>query len=57
MEWNDIVDWPPRERDGYVRTEVNTVVNAFHLAAIEKMAGTRCCCRRRGRCSVLQRTR
>jgi hypothetical protein len=37
-DWNDIVDWPPCERDGYVRTEVNTVVNAFHLAAIEKMA-------------------
>jgi hypothetical protein len=36
--WNDIVDWPPRERDGYVRSEVNTVVNAFHVAAIEKMA-------------------
>lgn len=36
--WNDIVDWPPSERDGYVRTEVNTVVNAFHLAAVEKMA-------------------
>lgn len=38
MSWNDIVDWPPSERDGFVRTEVNTVVNAFHLAAIEKMA-------------------
>ncbi|WP_146450361.1 family 78 glycoside hydrolase catalytic domain [Bythopirellula polymerisocia] len=37
-EWNDIVDWPPPERDGYVRTEVNTVINAFHFAAIEKMA-------------------
>ncbi len=35
---NDIVDWPPVERDGYVRSEVNTVVNAFHIAAIEKMA-------------------
>jgi len=38
IEWNDIVDWPPSERDGYVRTEINTVVNAFHLAAIKKMA-------------------
>jgi len=38
VNWNDIIDWPPSERDGYVRTEVNTVVNAFHLAAIEKMA-------------------
>lgn len=38
MDWNDIVDWPPVERDGYVRSEVNTVVNAFHYAAITKMA-------------------
>ncbi len=38
IDWNDIVDWPPSERDNYVRSEVNTVVNAFHLAAIEKMA-------------------
>lgn len=36
--WNDIVDWPDGERDGYQRTEVNTVVNAFHIAAIMKMA-------------------
>lgn len=34
----DIVDWPQGERDGYVFTEVNTVVNAFHLAAVRKMA-------------------
>lgn len=38
VEWNDLVDWPPSERDGYVRSEVNTVVNAFHLAAIRQMA-------------------
>lgn len=38
ISWNDIVDWPQSERDGYVRTEVNTVVNAFHLAAVKKMA-------------------
>lgn len=38
IAWNDIVDWPPSERDGFVRTEVNTVVNAFHLAAVEQMA-------------------
>jgi hypothetical protein len=38
MGWNDIVDWPPSERDGYVRGEINTVVNAFHVAAIDKMA-------------------
>ncbi|MFC7335641.1 alpha-L-rhamnosidase C-terminal domain-containing protein [Haloferula chungangensis] len=34
----DIVDWPTTERDGYVFTERNTVVNAFHLAAIQRMA-------------------
>lgn len=33
----DIVDWPPHERDGYVFTSVNTVVNAFHLRALENM--------------------
>lgn len=35
---HDIVDWPPGERDGYVRSPLNTVVNAFHLAAVEQMA-------------------
>jgi alpha-L-rhamnosidase len=35
---DDIVDWPMGERDGYVFTEINTVVNAFHLAALERMA-------------------
>ena len=38
ISWDDIVDWPPCERDEYVRTELNTVVNAFHLAAVEQMA-------------------
>jgi len=33
----DIVDWPIRERDGYIFTSVNTVVNAFHLRALEDM--------------------
>ena len=33
----DIVDWPQTERDGYVFTSVNTVVNAFHLRALEEM--------------------
>ncbi len=33
----DIVDWPKTERDGYVFKEVNTVVNAFHLAAVVRM--------------------
>ncbi|WP_052362295.1 alpha-L-rhamnosidase C-terminal domain-containing protein [Geminisphaera colitermitum] len=35
---NDIVDWPPGERDGYVFTPVNTVVNAFHLRALALMS-------------------
>jgi alpha-L-rhamnosidase len=34
----DIVDWPEHERDGYVFTSVNTVVNAFHLRALEEMS-------------------
>ncbi len=35
---DDIVDWPTPERDGYVFTKTNTVVNAFHIAALGKMA-------------------
>lgn len=35
---HDIVDWPQNERDGYVFTEINTVVNAFHIEAIKQMA-------------------
>lgn len=35
---HDIVDWPQKERDGFVFTEINTVVNAFHIEAIERMA-------------------
>lgn len=34
----DLVDWPPAERDGFVFTPVNTVVNAFHLRALALMA-------------------
>jgi len=34
----DIVDWPPSERDGYKFTEINTVVNAFHIRAVQLMA-------------------
>lgn len=34
----DIVDWPKGERDGYVFTPRNTVVNAFHLQALRLMA-------------------
>jgi alpha-L-rhamnosidase len=37
IQHGDIVDWPQRERDGYVFTGVNTVVNAFHLRALEEM--------------------
>jgi hypothetical protein len=35
---HDIVDWPKKERDNYVFTEINTVVNAFHIEAMKKMA-------------------
>lgn len=34
----DLVDWPAGERDGFVFTRVNTVVNAFHLRALTLMA-------------------
>jgi alpha-L-rhamnosidase len=34
----DNVDWPINERDGYVFTSVNTVVNAFHLRALQEMS-------------------
>lgn len=34
----DIVDWPRGERDGYVFTPVNTVVNAFHYRALAVMS-------------------
>lgn len=34
----DLVDWPGGERDGYVFTTANTVVNAFHLRAVSRMA-------------------
>jgi alpha-L-rhamnosidase len=37
MEHDDIVDWPKGERDGYVFTPVNTVVNAFSLRALDDM--------------------
>lgn len=35
---HDIVDWPQKERDQFVFTEVNTVVNAFHIEAMQRMA-------------------
>jgi hypothetical protein len=34
----DIVDWPACERDGFVFTSVNTVVNAFYLRSLVLMA-------------------
>lgn len=34
----DLVDWPPGERDGYVFSSVNTVVNAFHLRTLALMS-------------------
>lgn len=38
IEKGGIVDWPRCERDNYVFTGKNTVMNAFHLRAIELMA-------------------
>ncbi|TWT65774.1 family 78 glycoside hydrolase catalytic domain [Crateriforma conspicua] len=35
---HDIVDWPKNERDGFVFTDVNTVVNAFHIQALKQMS-------------------
>ncbi len=35
---DDIIDWPKGERDGFVFTPVNTVVNAFYLQALADMA-------------------
>jgi hypothetical protein len=35
---HDIVDWPQKERDGFVFTEINTVVNAFHIQAMQQMS-------------------
>ena len=34
----DIVDWPAGERDGYVMSPVNTVVNAFHFRTLVQMS-------------------
>lgn len=35
---DDIVDWPKGERDGFVFTEVNTVVNAFYIRSLYMMS-------------------
>jgi hypothetical protein len=37
MNHDDIVDWPQGERDGFVFTPVNTVINAFHLRTLNLM--------------------
>jgi len=34
----DLVDWPVHERDGYEMKPVNTVVNAFHAVALQRLA-------------------
>lgn len=34
----DLVDWPAKERDGFVLTPVNTVVNAFHIRSLRLMS-------------------
>ena len=34
----DLVDWPDGERDGFVFTPINTVINAFHLRTLAMMA-------------------
>ncbi|PZG00467.1 hydrolase [Micromonospora endophytica] len=34
----DLVDWPASNRDGYVFTRVNTVINAWQYAAFEALA-------------------
>ena len=37
IQWGDLVDWPGGERDGFVFTHANTVVNAFYLQALAFM--------------------
>jgi hypothetical protein len=34
----DIVDWPLKERDGFVFKPVNTVINAFHIRSLGMMS-------------------
>jgi hypothetical protein len=36
--FRDIVDWPPGETDGYVFTDYNTVVNAYHYRSLRLMS-------------------
>jgi len=35
---NDLVDWPPGERDGFVFTACNAAINAFYLRGLATMA-------------------
>ncbi len=37
MGRTDLVDWPKRERDGFVFTPLNSVVNAFYLRSLAMM--------------------
>jgi hypothetical protein len=37
-ELRDVVDWPAGERDGFVMSPVNTVVNAFHYRTLVLMS-------------------
>jgi alpha-L-rhamnosidase len=34
----DLVDWPAGERDGFVFTPINTVINAFHIRTLKLMS-------------------
>ena len=34
----DIVDWPEVDRDGYVMTDINTVINAYAVGGLDAMA-------------------
>ncbi len=34
----DLVDWPAKERDGFVFKPINTVVNAFYIRSLEMMS-------------------
>jgi hypothetical protein len=38
MEKGDLIDWPAGERDGFVFTPVNTVVNAFYIHSLGLMS-------------------
>ncbi|MFI9542674.1 family 78 glycoside hydrolase catalytic domain [Streptomyces sp. NPDC052016] len=38
QDLGDLVDWPAASRDGYVFTQINTVVNAFQYAAFDALA-------------------